>query len=111
VPLRHRWHKIARIATEAAAEKNGEASATPAVTRKRQINRGALPPHLPREEIVIDNGPVSALRQMTRTVPIVSSKQRFLWFYRSATYSNDPTRAREALSAPCSLIWSDTVAP
>ena len=41
-------------AAEAAAEKNGEASAKPAVTRKRQINRGALPPHLPREEIVID---------------------------------------------------------
>jgi transposase len=24
------------------------------VTRKRNINRGALPPHLPREEIVIN---------------------------------------------------------
>jgi hypothetical protein len=33
----------ALAAAEAAAEKNGEASATPAVTRKRQINRGALP--------------------------------------------------------------------
>jgi transposase len=41
-------------AAEAAAEKNGEASAKPAVTRKRRINRGALPSHLPREEIVID---------------------------------------------------------
>ena len=26
----------------------------PAAVRKRQINRGALPPHLPREEVVID---------------------------------------------------------
>jgi transposase len=26
----------------------------PAAPRKRQINRGALPPHLPREEVVID---------------------------------------------------------
>jgi hypothetical protein len=41
-------------AAEAAAEKNAGASAKPAATRKRQINRGALPPHLPREEIVID---------------------------------------------------------
>src|SRR5438552_137680 len=41
-------------ATEAAAEKDGEVPAKPAAARKRQINRGALPVHLPREEIVID---------------------------------------------------------
>jgi transposase len=41
-------------AAEAAAEKDGEAPAKPAAARKRQINRGALPPHLPREEVVID---------------------------------------------------------
>ena len=41
-------------AAEAAAENNGEAPTKPAAARKRQINRGALPPHLPREEIVID---------------------------------------------------------
>jgi hypothetical protein len=34
-------------AAEAAAEKDGEAPAKPAAARKRQINRGALPPHLP----------------------------------------------------------------
>ena len=28
--------------------------AKPAATRKRQVNRGALPPHLPREETLID---------------------------------------------------------
>src|SRR5882762_10024719 len=36
-------------AVEAAAEKDDKA--TKPVARKRQINRGALPPHLPREEI------------------------------------------------------------
>jgi transposase len=41
-------------AAQAAAEKDDKASVKPAVARKRQINRGALPPHLPREEIVID---------------------------------------------------------
>jgi transposase len=41
-------------AAEAAAEKDGEAPAKPTAARKRQINRGALPPHLPREEVVID---------------------------------------------------------
>jgi len=41
-------------AAEAAAEKSDETPARPAATRKRNINRGALPPHLPREEIVID---------------------------------------------------------
>jgi transposase len=40
-------------AVEAAAEKDGKAT-KPAAPRKRQINRGALPPHLPREEIVFD---------------------------------------------------------
>jgi transposase len=44
----------ALAAAEAAAEKKGEASAKPVAARKRQINRGALPPHLPREEVVID---------------------------------------------------------
>jgi transposase len=39
-------------AVEAAAEKDDKA--TKPVARKRQINRGALPSHLPREEIVID---------------------------------------------------------
>jgi transposase len=39
-------------AAEAAAEK--DATARKASSRQRQINRGALPPHLPREEIVID---------------------------------------------------------
>jgi transposase len=41
-------------ALEAAAEQNSKTSATPLATRKRKINRGALPLHLPREEIVID---------------------------------------------------------
>jgi transposase len=39
-------------AAKAAAEKN--APTRPSATRKRNINRGALPLHLPREEIVID---------------------------------------------------------
>jgi hypothetical protein len=41
-------------AAQAAAEENDEASVKLPVARKRQINRGALPLHLPREEIVID---------------------------------------------------------
>jgi transposase len=41
-------------AAEAAAEKDGQTSTRLATTRKRNINRGALPPHLPREEVVID---------------------------------------------------------
>ena len=41
-------------AVEAAAEKAAKASSKPSATRKRNVNRGALPPHLPREEIVID---------------------------------------------------------
>jgi transposase len=46
-------------AVEAAAERVGQnkdekTTAQPATTRQRQINRGALPPHLPREEIVIE---------------------------------------------------------
>jgi len=41
-------------AAQAAAEKDGAPPAKPAAVRKRQINRGALPAHLPREEIVID---------------------------------------------------------
>ena len=41
-------------AADAAAEKDGKAPAKPAAARQRQINRGALPLHLPREEIVID---------------------------------------------------------
>jgi transposase len=41
-------------AAQAAAEKSEKAPAKPAVTRKRNINRGALPAHLPREEIIID---------------------------------------------------------
>jgi transposase len=41
-------------ATEAAAEKDARAPTKPATAHKRQINRGALPPHLPREEIIID---------------------------------------------------------
>ena len=40
-------------AMEATAAKDDKAATKP-VARKRQINRGALPPHLPREEIVID---------------------------------------------------------
>jgi len=43
-------------AAQAAAEKDGAPPAKPAAVRKRQINRGALPAHLPREEIVIDAG-------------------------------------------------------
>jgi transposase len=39
---------------QAAVEKAGKTAAKPAAARKRRINRGALPPHLPREEIVID---------------------------------------------------------
>ena len=41
-------------AAQAAAEKNAPTRAKPSATRKRNINRGALPLHLPREEIVID---------------------------------------------------------
>jgi transposase len=41
-------------AVEAAAEQADQATTKPATPRKRQINRGALPPHLRREEIVID---------------------------------------------------------
>jgi transposase len=41
-------------AAQAAAEKSDETPSRPATTRKRNINRGALPLHLPREEIVID---------------------------------------------------------
>jgi transposase len=44
----------ALAAAEAAAEKASSAPAQAAAARKRRINRGALPPHLPREEIVID---------------------------------------------------------
>src|SRR6195256_4059633 len=39
---------------QAAAEKDDKAPMKLAAEHKRQINRGALPPHLPREEIVID---------------------------------------------------------
>jgi transposase len=41
-------------AAEAAAEQDDKTPVKPAAPRKRQINRGALPPHLPREEVVID---------------------------------------------------------
>jgi transposase len=41
-------------AAQAAAEEDAPTRAKPAATRKRNINRGALPKHLPREEIVID---------------------------------------------------------
>jgi transposase len=41
-------------AAEAAAEQNDKTPEKSAAARKRQINRGALPLHLPREEIVID---------------------------------------------------------
>jgi transposase len=41
-------------AAEAAAEKSEAASPDKTASRRRQVNRGALPPHLPREEIVID---------------------------------------------------------
>jgi hypothetical protein len=41
-------------AAQAAAEKDDNAPVKLAAARRRQINRGALPPHLPREEIVID---------------------------------------------------------
>jgi transposase len=41
-------------AAQAAAEQNGKPPVKQAVVRKRNVNRGALPPHLPREEIVID---------------------------------------------------------
>src|SRR6478736_4504792 len=41
-------------AADAAAEKDDTPLVRPAAARKRQINRGSLPLHLPREEIVID---------------------------------------------------------
>lgn len=41
-------------AADAAAENDDTPPVKPAAARKRQINRGALPLHLPREEIVID---------------------------------------------------------
>ena len=42
-------------AGEAEAEAEGKReSAGTTVRRKRQINRGALPKHLPREEVVVD---------------------------------------------------------
>jgi hypothetical protein len=40
-------------AADAAAE-NDTTAPKQAMPRRRRINRGALPPHLPREEIVID---------------------------------------------------------
>ena len=40
-------------AAEAEAEGKREPAGTP-VRRKRQINRGALPKHLPREEVIVD---------------------------------------------------------
>ncbi len=44
---------IAAAEAEAEAEGKREPAGTP-VRRKRQINRGALPKHLPREEVVVD---------------------------------------------------------
>jgi len=41
-------------AARAAAEKNAPTRAKPSATLKRNINRGALPAHLPREEVMID---------------------------------------------------------
>ena len=41
-------------AAEAAIEKNDAAARTAAQSRRRQINRGALPAHLVREEVVVD---------------------------------------------------------
>src|SRR5215216_2156439 len=41
-------------AADAAAEKDDTPPVKPAAARKRAINRGALPLHFPREEIVID---------------------------------------------------------
>ena len=41
-------------AADAAAEKDNTPPVKPAAAPKRQVNRGALPLHLPREEIVID---------------------------------------------------------
>jgi transposase len=41
-------------AADAAAQNNDTPAQKQAAPRRRQINRGALPPHLPREEIVID---------------------------------------------------------
>src|SRR5712671_2292242 len=41
-------------AAQAAAEKDAPPRTKPAGKRKRNVNRGALPKHLPREEIVID---------------------------------------------------------
>lgn len=41
-------------AAQAAAEKDAPPRTKPTGKRKRNINRGALPKHLPREEIVID---------------------------------------------------------
>jgi transposase len=41
-------------AAEAAAEKDEKAPVKSVAVRKRQVNRGALPSHLPREEVVID---------------------------------------------------------
>src|SRR5437667_5392202 len=49
-PIRPRTGSHAR----SPKHKDGEVPAKPAAARKRQINRGALPVHLPREEIVID---------------------------------------------------------
>jgi hypothetical protein len=52
-------------AAQAAAEKNAPTRAKPSATRKRNINRGALPLHLPREEIVIES--------RTRPAPAVAA--------------------------------------
>jgi transposase len=41
-------------AVEAAVEKTGTKADKPVSAPRRQINRGALPPHLPREEVVVD---------------------------------------------------------
>jgi transposase len=42
------------LATADAAAENGTTAQKQATPRRRHINRGALPVHLPREEIVID---------------------------------------------------------
>jgi len=41
-------------AAQAAAEKNAPTRPKPSATLKRNINRGVLPAHLPREEVMID---------------------------------------------------------
>jgi transposase len=88
-------------AMEAAAEKNAKPRTKRAEQRKRNINRGALPLHLPREEIVIDipNKTTPCGRAMRRIGEDVSERleiipaQLKVIVTRRPKYAADPCQA------------------